>query len=73
MPGTQEASTEQALGAECVGDEPDLGIIQAGMKSKLHCGLAKWPWARDLISLCFSFSVSKVGGMMIISQGYSEF
>ena len=40
-PETQEALAGEALGAEHIGDECDLEISQARIKSKLHRGLAK--------------------------------
>lgn len=45
----------------------DLGISQAGFKSKRHHGLAGWPWASCLISVRFRSPIYKMGVMMIIS------
>lgn len=67
VPGIREDLAGQALGLEHVGDEPDLGISQARFKSKLHSGLANWPWANYFISLCFGFPVYSVGVIMIFS------
>lgn len=41
VPGTQEAWAGEALGAEPIGDECDLEISQARVKTKLYYRLAK--------------------------------